>query len=44
VETFSRISLLRMAPLIDELLQSSQIAVDKFRDLVLLHGNQLLVE
>ena len=31
-------------PLIDELLQSSQIAVDKFRDLVLLYGDQLQVE
>jgi UDP-N-acetylmuramyl pentapeptide synthase len=31
-------------PLIDELLQSSQIAVDKFRDLVILYGDQLQVE
>ena len=31
-------------PLIDELLESSQIAVDKFRDLVILYGDQLQVE
>ena len=31
-------------PLIDELLKSSQIAVDKFRDLLLLYGDQLQVE
>lgn len=30
--------------LINELLQSSQIAVDKFRGLVLLYGNQLLLD